>query len=153
MEIAYHSRHESPAAAELEATRLELDELLATADVVSLHAPLTAETRHLIGARELALMKPSATLVNTARGPVVDEAALAGALREGAIAAAGLDVYEHEPEVHPELLELENAVLIPHLGSATVETRAAMAELAARNAIAIATGERPPTPVALPDPS
>ncbi len=150
MEIAYHSRHESPAAAGLEATRLDLDELLATADVVSLHTPLTAETRHLVGARELALMKPTATLVNTARGAVVDEAALAAALRDGTIAAAGLDVFEHEPEVHPDLLGLENAVLVPHLGSATVETRAAMAELAARNAIAVAAGEAPPTPVPLP---
>ncbi len=150
MEIAYFSRNESPHAAALEATRLDLDELLATADVVSLHAPLTDETRHLIGARELALMKPTATLVNTARGAVVDEAALAAALAEGTIAAAGLDVFEHEPQVHPALLELENVVLVPHLGSATVETRAAMAELAASNAIAIATGEDPPTPVPLP---
>jgi glyoxylate reductase len=150
MEIAYTSRNESPHAAWLEATRLDLDELLATADVVSLHAPLTPATRHLIGARELALMKPTATLVNTARGAVVDEAALAGALGEGVITAAGLDVFEDEPHVHPALLELENAVLVPHLGSATVETRAAMAELAARNAIAIAAGEPPPTPVALP---
>jgi glyoxylate reductase len=150
MEIAYASRHESPHAAELEATRLDLDELLATADVVSLHAPLTAETRHLIGARELALMKPTATLVNTARGAVVDEAALAAALAEGTIAAAGLDVFENEPQVHPALLELENVVLVPHLGSATVETRAAMAELAARNAFAVASGAEPPTPVPLP---
>jgi glyoxylate reductase len=147
MEIAYTGRRESPYAAELEATRVELDELLATADVLSLHVPLTAETRHMIGACELGLMKPTATLVNTARGAVVDEAALAAALREGTIGAAGLDVFEHEPEVHPGLLELENAVLVPHLGSATVETRAAMAELAARNAIAIAAGEDPPTPV------
>jgi glyoxylate reductase len=150
MEIAYHSRHDSSAAAELKATRLELDELLATADVVSLHLPLTGQTRHLIGARELALMKPTATLVNTARGAIVDEAALAAALRDGVIAAAGLDVFEHEPEVHPALLGLENAVLVPHIGSATVETRAAMAELAARNAIAIVRGEEPPTPVELP---
>lgn len=150
MEIAYASRSESPYAAELEATRLELDELLATADVVSLHAPLTPQTRHMIGARELALMKPTATLVNTARGAVVDEAALAAALAEGVITAAGLDVFENEPQVHPRLLELENVVLIPHLGSGTVETRAAMAELAAKNAIAIATGEPPPTPVPLP---
>ncbi|HXF31918.1 MAG TPA: D-glycerate dehydrogenase [Solirubrobacterales bacterium] len=150
MEIAYASRNESPHAAELEAARLDLDELLATADVLSLHAPLTPETHHLIGARELALMKSTATLVNTARGAVVDEAALATALRDGAIAAAGLDVFENEPQVHPDLLELENVVLVPHLGSATVETRAAMAELAARNAIAVAAGERPPTPVPLP---
>jgi glyoxylate reductase len=150
MEIAYHSRHDSPAATELEATRLELDELLATSDVISLHTPLTEQTRHLIGARELALMKPTATLVNTARGAVVDEAALAAALRDGTIAAAGLDVFEHEPEVHPDLLGRENAVLVPHVGSATVETRAAMAELAARNAIAVAAGDDPPTPVELP---
>jgi glyoxylate reductase len=147
MEIAYHSRHDSPAAGELVATRLDLDELLATSDVVSLHAPLTSETRHLIGARELALMKPTATLVNTARGAVIDEAALAEALRDGQIAAAGLDVFEHEPDVHPGLLELENVVLLPHIGSSTMETRDAMAELAAANAIAIARGEEPPTPV------
>jgi glyoxylate reductase len=150
MEIAYYGCRESPHAAELGATRLGLDELLATSDVLSLHTPLTPETRHLIGARELALMKPTATLVNTARGAVVDEAALAEALREGQIAGAGLDVFEHEPDVHPGLLELENAVLVPHIGSATVETRAAMAELAARNAIAIVRGEAPQTPVPLP---
>jgi glyoxylate reductase len=150
MEIAYTSRNESPHAAALEATRLDLDELLATADVLSLHAPLTPATRHLIGARELALMKPTATLVNTARGAVVDEAALAAALGEGVITAAGLDVFEDEPRVHPGLLELENVVLVPHLGSATVETRGAMAELAARNAIAVAAGDPPPTPVPLP---
>jgi glyoxylate reductase len=150
MEIAYHSRNPSPAAAALEATRLDLDELLATSDVVSLHTPLSEATRHLIGARELDLMKPTATLVNTARGAVVDEAALAAALRDGQIAAAGLDVFEHEPEVHPGLLELENVVLVPHIGSSTYETRDAMAELAARNAIAVVRGEEPPTPVPLP---
>ncbi|HET7443719.1 MAG TPA: D-glycerate dehydrogenase [Solirubrobacterales bacterium] len=150
MEIGYCNRHEAPAAAALGAVRFELDELLAAADVVSLHCPLTAETRHLIGARELGLMKPTATLVNTARGPVVDEAALALALRDGEIAAAGLDVYEREPQVEPGLLELENVVLAPHLGSATVETRTAMAELAARNAIAVVMDERPRSPVDLP---
>jgi glyoxylate reductase len=150
MEIAYTGRNESPHAAPLEATRLDLDELLATADVVSLHTPLTPATRHLIGTRELALMKPTATLVNTSRGAVIDEAALAKALKEGVITAAGLDVFENEPQVHPELLELENVVLVPHLGSATVETRAAMAELAARNAIAVAADEEPPTPVPRP---
>lgn len=147
MEIAYFGRHESPHAAEIDATRLDLDELLATSDVISLHTPLTPETRHLIGARELDLMKPTATLVNTARGAVIDEAALVKALRDGRIANAGLDVFEDEPNVHPGLLELENVVLVPHIGSATVETRAAMAELAARNAIAIACGEAPETPV------
>jgi len=152
MRVAYHNRGQAPAelVARLEAERLELDELLARADVLTLHTPLSDQTRHLVGARELALMKPTATLVNTARGPVVDEAALAAALREGEIAAAGLDVFEHEPEVHPELLELENVVLVPHLGSATVETRTAMAELAARNAVAAARGEPLPTPVAPP---
>ena len=149
MRIAYNNRGVAPAAVTgpLGAERLELDELLARADVLTLHCPLTDETRHLIGAAELAAMKPSATLVNTARGPVVDEAALVDALRSGEIAAAGLDVFEREPEVHPGLLELDNAVLVPHLGSATVETRTAMAELAARNAIAAANGEPLPTPV------
>jgi glyoxylate reductase len=147
MAIAYCNRHEAAAAAALGAELLGLDDLLASADVVSLHCPLTEETRHLIGPRELALMKPTATLINTARGPIVDEAALAAALAAGEIAAAGLDVYEREPEVEPALLGLENVVLAPHLGSATVETRTAMAVLAARNAIAVAGGGEPLTPV------
>ena len=107
----------------------DLDALLGEADIVSLHVPLTAETRHLIDARRLGLMKPSAVLINTARGPVVDEAALADALRAGALAGAGLDVYEHEPHVNEELLGLENVVLAPHLGSATRDTRIAMGML------------------------
>jgi len=148
MEIAYHSRHPSPAAEALEAERLPLPELLATADVVSLHCPLTPETQHLIGAGELDAMKESAVLVNAARGPIVDEQALAQALAERRIAAAGLDVFEREPEVEDGLLLLENAVLTPHLGSATVETRTAMAELAARNAISVLNGQGPLTPVA-----
>ena len=148
MSIAYHGRSAAPAeiVAELDAERLDLDDLLTGADVVSLHFPLTDETRHLIGARELALMKSTATLINTARGPVVDERALARRCEGAAIAAAGLDVYENEPAVEPGLLRLENVVLSPHLGSATVETRAAMAELAARNAIAALRGEAPPRP-------
>jgi glyoxylate reductase len=152
MTIAYHGRHEAPAevVAELEAQRLGLDELLASADVLSLHCPLNEQTRHLIGARELGLMKPGATLVNTSRGAVVDEAALAQALAERRIASAGLDVYEHEPRVEPGLAELENVVLSPHLGSATLETRTAMAVLAARNAIAAVRGEPLLTPVELP---
>jgi glyoxylate reductase len=149
MEIAYHSRHPAPAevAAALGAERMPRERLLAEADVVSLHCPLTPETHHLIGAAELAAMKPAAVLVNAARGPIVDERALAEALAAGGIAAAALDVYEHEPEVEPRLLELDNVVLSPHLGSATVETRTAMAELAARNAISVLRGEGPLTPV------
>jgi glyoxylate reductase len=131
-------------ARELEATRVDLDTLLAESDFVSLHVPLTPETRHLIGAPQLARMKPTAVLVNTSRGQVVDEAALAGALRAGRIFAAGLDVYEHEPAVHPDLLELENVVLAPHIASASVRTRSAMSELAVRNLLAGLRRERPP---------
>lgn len=130
---------------ELGAEFRELDELLAEADFVTLHTNLTEETRHLINEQRLATMKPTAVLVNTSRGPVIDEAALAKALREGVIFAAGLDVFEREPEVHPELLELDNAVVIPHLGSATVDTRIAMGLLAADNLIAALEGKRPPT--------
>ncbi|UZX04047.1 D-glycerate dehydrogenase [Arthrobacter sp. CDRTa11] len=149
MEIVYQSRSEiDPGiAAELGARRVELDELLAISDIVSLHCPYGPATHHLIGAEQLAAMKSSAYLVNTARGPIVDEAALASALRDGQIAGAGLDVFENEPSVHPGLLELENVVLVPHLGSATVETRTAMAMLAADNALAVLCGERPPAPI------
>jgi len=149
MEIAYTGRRRATAEveSELAARHLPFEELLAEADIVSLHCPLSAETRHLIDAAALARMRPSAFLVNTTRGPVVDEAALAGALRSGAIAGAGLDVFEREPEVHPDLLDLENVVLIPHLGSATVETRTAMGVLAARNAVAVLGGEPDVTPV------
>ena len=150
MEIAYTGRHRAPAAldAELGATYVEsLEDLLATSDVVSLHCPLTEETRHLIDARRLSLMKPTAHLINTTRGPVVDEGALAEALAAGTIAGAGLDVFEHEPKVHPGLIPLENVTLIPHLGSATIETRTAMGVLAARNAVAVLRGQAPLTPV------
>lgn len=149
MQVAYHSRSacDPEVEAELETTRLELDELLASSDVVSVHCPYSQATHHLIGEPQLAAMKDTAYLVNSARGPIVDEAALARALREGAIAGAGLDVFEQEPQVHPELLELENVVLLPHLGSATVETRTAMAQLAADNALAVLAGAEPPTPV------
>jgi glyoxylate reductase len=150
MRIAYAGRRRADPAleAELGAALLDLDELLATADVVSIHCPLSAETRHLIDARRLALMRPTAYLVNTARGPIVDEAALAAALRAGSIAGAGLDVFEREPIVEPGLLDLENVVLIPHLGSATIETRTAMGVLAARNAVAVLAGQAPLTPIA-----
>ena len=124
-----------------------LDRLLSSSDVVSLHVPLSAETRHLIGQTELARMKRSAYLINTTRGPVVDEAALAWALRNRLLAGAALDVYEREPDVHADLLSLENVVLAPHLGSATTETRTAMADLAASNVIAVLSGQAPLTPV------
>ena len=129
---------------------MPLDRLLATSDIVSLHCPLTPETRHLIDQTALARMKRSAYLINASRGPVVDEAALAWALKSRLIAGAGLDVYEDEPAVLPELLALENVLLSPHLGSATSETRTAMADLAARNVVAVLTGQPPLTPVAPP---
>jgi glyoxylate reductase len=126
---------------------IPVDRLLATADIVSIHCPLTPETRHLINQAALARMKRSAYLINTSRGPVVDEAALAWALKNGIISGAALDVFEQEPTVHPDLMTLENVVLAPHLGSATTETRTAMADLAVRNAIAVLTGQSPLTPV------
>ena len=126
---------------------MSIDQLLNTSDVVSLHVPLTPETRHLIDRRALARMKRSAYLINTARGPVVDEEALAWALHEHLIAGAALDVFEREPMVHPDLLKLENVLLVPHLGSGTTETRTAMADLAAENALAVLTGRAPLTPV------
>jgi glyoxylate reductase len=129
---------------ELGARRVPLDELLRESDFVSLHVPLTAETRHLIGAAQLAMMKQTAVLVNTARGPVIDEAALVAALKAGTIAAAGLDVYEDEPRLAPGLADLPNVVLLPHLGSATLETRARMAAMAAENLLAVLAGRRPP---------
>jgi lactate dehydrogenase-like 2-hydroxyacid dehydrogenase len=145
MRIAYTGR--SRAAADVEAAlgarRLPMDELLESADVVSLHCPLTPETHHLINARALRLMKPGAFLVNTTRGPVVDEPALAGALAGGVIAGAALDVFEKEPEVEPRLLTMENVVVTPHLGSATVETRTEMALLAARNVASVLAGNGP----------
>jgi len=128
-------------------SRVAFDDLLATSDVISLHVPLTPETHHLMNRRTLAGMKRSACLINTSRGPVVDEEALAWALRDGVIAGAGLDVYEHEPVVHAALLALDNIVLAPHIGSATVETRTAMADLAARNVMAVLAGQPPLTPV------
>ncbi len=123
---------------------LPLDELLATADVVSLHLPLSEETRHLIDEAALARMKPTAVLVNTSRGPIVDEEALVAALTEGTIAGAALDVFEHEPEVHAGLLGLENVVLVPHLGSATHETREAMGMLCVEALRAVLLEDRVP---------
>ena len=148
MDLAYHDQYRNEEAErELGARYLELDELLRTSDFISIHTPLTPETTHLIGAEELEKMKPEAVLVNTSRGPVVDESALADALFGRRIFAAGLDVYEEEPEVHPKLLELENVVLAPHIGSASIETRDKMAALAAENLAAVLRGEKPKTPV------
>ncbi|WP_329050533.1 D-glycerate dehydrogenase [Amycolatopsis sp. NBC_01488] len=143
MSIVYSGRSKQDTDAEF----VSFDELLSRSDVVSLHCPLTPETRHLIDAAALRAMKPGAYLVNTTRGPVVDEAALADALEAGEIAGAALDVFEKEPEVEPRLLGRDDVVLSPHLGSATVETRTAMAVLAARNVAAVLAGRPPLTEV------
>ena len=148
MEIVYHNRTRKQEVEEdLGAGYLDLDGLLESADFVSIHTPLTDETHHLIGAKELDRMKPEAVLVNTSRGPVVDEAALAEALADRSIFAAGLDVYEEEPKVNPKLLQLENVVLAPHIGSGSIETRDKMAVLAAENLAAVLRGEEPETRV------
>ncbi len=148
MQVLYHNRSRAPNEAELGARRVELAELLRRADHVVLVVPYTPETHHLIGARELASMKPGAVLVNIARGGIVDDAALAQALRSGPIGAAGLDVYENEPKLNPALLEVPNVVLTPHIGSATRSSRLGMAMLAAENLVAWANGRPLLTPVA-----
>lgn len=150
LRIAYHSRTRLSAADEaaLGAAWVDLDTLLAESDILSLHAPLTSETRHVISRTALARMRPGAYLVNTARGALVDEPALVDALREGRLAGAGLDVYEHEPRIHPGLLDLPNVVPLPHIGSATRETRTRMAMLAVRNVHAFLSGHPPLTPIA-----
>jgi glyoxylate reductase len=132
---------------ELRATRTDLATLLRESDFVTLHTPLIPETRHLINADSLRTMKKTAYLINAARGPVVDEAALVRALREGWIAGAGLDVFEEEPKVHPGLIDLPNVVLAPHIASASHETRLQMATLAVENCLAVLEGKTPPTPV------
>ncbi len=149
MRVVYHNRSRLPAQIETElaARFLSKDELLAVADHLVLVLPYSAESHHCIAAPELARMKPTATLVNIARGGIVDEDALAAALREGRLAAAGLDVFEGEPRVNPLLLTLPNVVLTPHIGSATMPTRLAMAGLAADNLVAALTGATPPTPL------
>ena len=148
MEICYWSRSRKEEAEEEPGARyLELDELLETCDFFSIHTPLTEETTHLIGAEELGKMKPEAVLVNTSRGPVVNEDALAEALEDERIFAAGLDVYEEEPKVHPKLLELQNVVLAPHIGSASIETRNKMAVTAGEDLRAALRGEQPKNPV------
>jgi phosphoglycerate dehydrogenase-like enzyme len=141
MKVAYTTRAGGTGAAGIAgAEAMSLDRLLLTSDVVSLHVPLTADTRHLIDQRAFTRMKRSAYLINTARGPVVDEAALAWALQHHLLSGAALDVYENEPAVHPDLLQLENVLLVPHLASGTTETRTAMAALAVSNAIAVLQG-------------
>lgn len=142
--ILYTSRTPKPQwERELGAMRLEIDKLLAQSDFASLHCPLTPETKHLVNAARLRLMKPTAVLVNTARGPIVDEAALVEALRERRIFAAGFDVYENEPRLAPGLAELENVVVLPHIGSATVETRDEMGRMCARAVIDVLAGRVP----------
>ncbi len=154
MRVIYHDTFETPPGGFAYCAFRSLHDLLRESDIVSLHVNLTPATQHMIGARELALMKPSAWLVNTSRGPVVDQAALVEALRAGAIAGAALDVLETEPPAADEpILGLPNVVLLPHVGSATVETRAAMLDLAMRNLEAVLRGEEPPAcvnPGALP---
>ena len=149
MRVVYHSRTPLPAdeEARLGAEPVSFDELLARSDVLTLHAPLTADTRHAIGREALGRMRPGSYLVNTARGALVDEAALVDALRSGPLAGAGLDVYEREPAITPGLLDLPNVVLLPHVGSATRDTRTRMAMLAARNVHAVLGGRPPLTPV------
>jgi len=151
MKILYWGRNAHPEAeASLGARRVELDDLLRESDIVSLHVPLTPATTHLLDRRRLGLLKPSAVLINTARGPVVDEAALVEALREHRIFAAGLDVYEAEPQLHPGLAGLPNVVLLPHLGSATLETRSRMTRMAVDNLVEALEGRAPAHPVPLP---
>jgi gluconate 2-dehydrogenase len=149
MKVVYHNRSRLSAEleAECKASYVSKEELLRTADHVMLVVPYTAASHHTIGASELALMKPTATLINIARGGIVDDAALALALRERRIAAAGLDVFEGEPNVHPDLLTVPNVVLTPHIASATVPTRRAMANLAVDNLIAFFGGQGALTPV------
>jgi glyoxylate reductase len=144
MSVAYTARRDAGIPG---ATQMSLDRLLSTSDIVSLHCPMTPETKHLIDQKALTRMKRTAYLINTSRGPVVDEAALAWALKERLLAGAALDVYEKEPEIHAALMSLENVMLIPHLASATTETRTAMADLAVTNAIAVLNGQAPVTPV------
>lgn len=146
MKVAYTSRREGGAGKDAGAgEHMSLDRLLLTSDVVSLHVALTPETRHLIDKRALTRMKRSAYLINTARGPVIDEESLAWALQSHLLSGAALDVYENEPDVHPDLLKLENVLLVPHLASGTTETRTAMADLAVRNVVAVLAGQPPAT--------
>ena len=147
MKVRYFNKSPRPELEKLGATRCGLNEVLGESDFVSLHVPSTKETRHMIDDRALGLMKRTAILINTARGEVVDQSALLDALRNGRIAAAGLDVFENEPNIDGDFFKLENVVLLPHIGSATESTRRGMAEAAARNIVAILSGERPLNPI------
>ena len=148
MTLLYYSKSQKPDfETETGARWVPLDELLASSDFVSLHCPLTEETYHLLDEQRLKSMKKGSILINTARGPVVDEKALVQVLKHGPLAGAGLDVYEHEPQVHPELLKMKNVVLLPHIGSATTETRNEMARMVARNIIAVLEQGKPVNPV------
>jgi gluconate 2-dehydrogenase len=149
MKVIYHNRSQLDAATEAAcaARWVSKSELLASCDHLMLVVPYSAESHHTMGAAELAQMKPTATLVNIARGGIVDDAALAAALRQGIIAAAGLDVFEGEPAVHPDLLTVPNVVLTPHIASATLATRLAMAQLAADNLIGYLVHGKPVTPL------
>ena len=147
MKVIYYGRHNSDELDELGARLVTLDELLSESDYISLHVPLTPETKHLIGADEFRKMKRTAIIINTARGPVIDEKALAEALKNHVIAAAGLDVYEREPEVEESLKALSNVVLLPHVGSATVGTRTNMGLMIVRNIQAVFEGSEPPNMV------
>ena len=146
MNILYYDSHPLEASEEksLGVKFVDMDTLISTADFISLHVPLTDETHHLINHQTFTKMKPTAYLINTSRGPVVDEKALVESLQKGKIAGAGLDVYENEPDLTLGLAELSNVVLLPHVGSATIETRTKMAQLAAENLLAGLRGERPP---------
>ena len=149
MRVIYNDAVRAPAEAEkeLNAQFLGSDQVLAESDFVSVHVPLMPETRHLISAPQFARMKPSAFLINTSRGPVVDEAALVAALEKRQIAGAALDVHEHEPKLNPSLVGRPNVILTPHIASASTETRTRMATIAAENVIAVFTGRRPPTAI------
>ncbi|HWE63080.1 MAG TPA: D-glycerate dehydrogenase [Chloroflexota bacterium] len=146
MRVLYHDVQDPPAAVvrDLQMERVEMDDLLRQSDYVSIHAPYIPETHHLIGAPQLALMRPTAYLINSARGPLIDEAALVRALRTGQIAGAGLDVYEHEPDLAPGLAELSNVVLAPHIASASLETRSRMGLVAVENLLSVLNGGRAP---------
>lgn len=148
MNVLYHSRRPLPDSPHSSAWRfVSMDGLLSGSDVLTLHLPLSEDTRHLIGREQLRRMKPAALLVNTSRGPVVDEAALSEAVREGRLAGAGLDVYEHEPRIHPGLMKLPQVVTLPHLGSATLATRTRMGMMCVENVEAVLAGRPAPNAV------